>query len=199
MLRFPFGLVIGVLLTACAVTPSGRALRDPSHGSRRCQVHTVAGKEVTEVVSKRDGYSVLLPGDDWNLRCGRNVALEGSSTGPLHASILTMEVVDEVDSRAFLRWLYSESADDTRKHGLKVSKPSLVEIDDSLVLSYEVVGVTVDGTDLRILHAFTARQRPDGTIYTFHVSWVGPAESFEPEVAPGLRRLATTFHLLPIN
>lgn len=199
MQRFPpFLLALAALIGACA-HPAARTARDSSYAAHRCEVRTVQGKQVTEVVSRRDGYSVVLPGADWKLHCGRSVALDGSSKGPLHASVLTVEVVDPVDSRAFLRWLYSESADDTRKHGLDVSKPSLVMIDDAPVLSYEVVGANVDGTDLRILHAFTARQRPDGTIYTFHVSWIGPAQSFEPEVAPGLRRLATSFHLLPVN
>jgi hypothetical protein len=188
------------LLAACAATPGPPGARpDARRLSPRCQVRAVEGKELTEVVSRRDGYSVLLPGDDWDLHCGNRVALDGSSGGPLHASVLTVEVVDPVDHAKFLRWLYAESADDTRKHGLDVSKPSLVEIDDCVVLSYEVVGASIDGTELRILHTFTARQRPDGTIYAFHVMWIGPAASFEPKVAPGLQRLATTFRLLPIN
>jgi hypothetical protein len=198
--RLPASFIASLgLLAACAAPAPRGASADARRPSPRCQVHEVEGKELTQVVSRRDGYSLLLPGDDWDLRCGTSVALDGSSGGPLHASVLTVEVVDPVDHSKFLRWLYAESADDTRKQGLDVSKASLVEIDDCFVLSYEVVGASIDGTDLRILHALTSRQRPDGTIYAFHVSWVGPAESFEPAVAPGLQRLATGFHLLPIN
>ena len=148
------------------------------------------------------GFVAVLPGRGWSLResvpGAPRVLLAAELSPYLQMAVMARPPGDEpVDADAVLMDLYARAAESARARGHELTAPELGESRPNRpTLTYEARDLVVDGQAYRSLHVWTTAQRPDGLRLAYHLSWTGPAERVDPELALTMQATTAAFVLV---
>ena len=125
------------------------------------------------LVSNRDGYSILLPGPDWQVKCDDEQMLFAESAHGMYVSIKEYDPQRRVTISEYLQGIASNVEKAMLERGLICTEPEVREI-KAAHQTNAAVFMAVDINPLERgsvqLNYWTARQRQDGIVLDFHVS-----------------------------
>lgn len=182
-----------------APTPSAEEGLAPASAEPRCVVRVSPDQKLTEIVSQRDGYGLLLPGNSWDVQCDEEQILFASSDLLLHVSVLEGDPL-QTDPEQYLRDIYERSAEQLKAHGWEAASPRVAEVSSPalpnyrrLALFHEVLGVEAEGRPMKSVHGWTTMRTKNDVPLDYHVSWTGPEEAWQDGMLDGLGVMLLSF------
>lgn len=148
---------------------SGPASNERVADNPRCRVYDKP--DLVAVSSDADGYVLLLPGKDWRVACNGETALYAESSRGFRVSLNFYATQSRVEMTKYLADIGNNVARGMREQGLS---PSEVSAGVSGNNQTPFVQLSVEVTDSRSHHFWTARRRKDGVLLDLHTSWTGP-------------------------
>jgi hypothetical protein len=187
---FSFPNVIVLSTLAFVLACSGRQSGAASSGEA-CEVKKK--DRITEVISPKYGYGIMLPGPDWKLACDGANPLAGD-WGRMH---MTIELADaelrSMPERERLEKMLERLTAKNQELGLSIVSPKIEKTENKLTLTYELAGVRVDEVSAKSAHVFATINPRDGSPLVLHYSFTGPEAEWKENMDQLLRVLTVSF------
>lgn len=184
------------LALACSGGQSGASSSSSSTGSgsgsgEACEVSK--RDKITEVMSPKYGYGIMLPGLDWKLTCDGANPLAGDWRF-MH---MTIELADSelgaLPERQRLEKMLERLKAKNQELGFSMTSPAIEKTENKLTLTYLLDGVTIGDARAKSAHVFATIDSRGGPPLVLHYSWTGLESDWKENMDQLLRVLTVSF------